>query len=218
MEVIALREPTVSQNEAQQNLPTQTFADFLFASLLSSVTRRSKAAAKRVEVLRELHQKGLLEELETALIRYDTALRLFLRQRLDLFEALVKVTRAIPKECRSDKWLWRELMRVMGFAPSLHHLCDKSLRHLRRSARRVANLVADDDPNLVRAIARAYATGVLKFADKLPTIRTDGVEREVSEMLSKLAAYFAAGHLWVLARLRETLDKLEAYWKTMHGR
>jgi len=216
--VIVVREPTVSQNEAQQDLPTQTFADFLFASLLSSVSRRSKAAAERVKILRELRQKGLLEELETALVRYDTSLRLFLRQRLDLFEALVKVTRAIPKQYRNDKWLWRELMRVMGFAPSLHHLCDKSLRHLRRSARKVANLVADDDPNLVRAIARAYATGVLKFADKLPTVRTDGVEREVSEMLSKLAAYFAAGNLWVLARLRETLDKLEAYWKTMHSR
>ena len=205
------------QRETQSELPT-SLADFLFVSALSAATRRSKAAAERVKILRELRQKGLLDELETALIRYDTALRLFLRQRLDLFEVLVKVTRAIPKECRSDKWLWRELMRVMGFAPSLHHLCDKSLRHLRRSARKVANLVADDDPNLVRAITRAYATGVLKFGDKLPTVRVDGVEREVSEMLSKLAAYFAAGHLWVLARLRETLDRLEAYWKTIHGR
>ena len=215
--MIALREPTVSQNEAQQNLPTPTFADFLFASLLSSVSRRSKAAVGRQQILCALRQKGLLEELETALTRYDAAVRLFLRQRLDLFEALVKVTRAIPKQYRNDRWLWRELMRVIGFAPSLHHLCDKSLRHLRRSARRVANLVADDDPNLVRAIARAYATGVLKFADKLPTVRTDGVEREVSEMLSKLATYFASGHLWVLARLRETLDRLEEHWKALRS-
>ena len=205
------------QRETQSELPT-SLADFLFVSALSAATRRSKAAAERVKILRELRQKGLLEELETALVRYDTSLRLFLRQRLELFEALVKVTRAIPKQYRNDRWLWRELMRVIGFAPSLHHLCDKSLRHLRRSARRVANLVADDDPNLVRAIARAYATGVLKIGDKLPTVRVDGVEREVNEMLSKLAAYFAAGHLWVLARLRETLDRLEAYWKTIHGR
>jgi len=204
------------QRETQSELPT-SLADFLFVSALSAATRRSKAAAARVEILRELRQKGLLDELETALTRYDTAVRLFLRQRLDLFEALVKVTRAIPKQYRNDRWLWRELMRVMGFAPSLHHLCDKSLRHLRRSARRVANLVADDDPNLVRAIARAYATGVLKFGDKLPTVRVDGVEREVSEMLSKLASLYAAGHLWVLARLRETLDKLEEHWKALHS-
>jgi len=204
------------QRETQSELPT-SLADFLFVSALSAATRRSKAAAERVKILRELRQKGLLEELETALVRYDTSLRLFLRQRLELFEALVKVTRAIPKQYRNDRWLWRELMRVMGFAPSLHHLCDKSLRHLRRSARKVANLVADDDPNLVRAIARAYATGVLKIGDKLPAVRSDGVEREVSEMLSKLASLYAAGHLWVLARLRETLDKLEEHWKALHS-
>jgi len=215
--VIALREPTVSPNEAQQNLPTTTFADFLFASLLSSVTRRSKAAAERLKILRELRQKGLLEELETALTRYDTAVRLFLRQRLELFQTFVKVARAIPKEHRDDKWLWRELMRVSGFSPEFHHLADKSLRHLRRQARKIANLVCDDDPNLSRAILQAYETGLLKLADKLPSVRSDGVEREVSEMLSKLASLYAAGHLWVLARLRETLDKLEEHWKALHS-
>ena len=213
-----MREPTVSQNEAQQDLPTTTFADFLFASLLSSVSRRSKAAAERLKILRALRQKGLLEELETALTRYDVAVRLFLRQRLELFQTLVKVARAMPKECRSDRWLWRELMRIAGFSPEFHHLADKSLRHLRRQARKLANLISDDDPNLSRAILQAYETGLLKIGDKLPTVRVDGVEREVSEMLSKLAAYFASGHLWVLARLRETLERLEVYWKTMHGR
>jgi len=212
-----VREPTVSPNEAQQDLPTPTFADFLFASLLSSVTRRSIAAAERVEILRELRQKGLLEELETALTRYDTAVRLFLRQRLELLQTFVKVARAIPKEHREDRWLWRELMRVSGFSPEFHHLADKSLRHLRRQARKIANLVSDDDPNLSRAILQAYATGVLKLGDKLPFVRTDGVEREVSEMLSKLASLYAAGHLWVLGRLRETVDKLEEHWKALHS-
>ena len=216
--MIALREPTVSQNEAQQDLPTTTFADFLFASLLASVTRRSKAAERRMEILRKLRQRGLLDELEASLVCYDRAIRLFLSRRVKLLEVFIKVARAIPKEWREDKWLWRELMRVSGFAPEFHHLADKSLRHLRRQARKIANLVSDDDPNLSRAILEAYETGVLKIGDKLPAVRSDGVEREVNEMLSKLAAYFAAGHLWVLARLRETLDRLEAYWKTIHGR
>ena len=217
MEVIALREPTVSQNEAQQDLPTTTFADFLFASLLSSVTRRSKATEKRMEVLRKLRQRGLLDELEASLVRYDSSLRLFLRQRLELCQVFIKVARAIPKEWREDKWLWRELMRIAGFSPEFHHLADKSLRHLRRQARKIANLVSDDDPNLSRTILEAYATGVLKLGDKLPSVRADGVEKEVSEMLAKLAAYYAAGHLWVLARLRETLDRLEEHWKTLRS-
>ena len=212
-----MHEPTVSRNEARQDLPTTTFADFLFASPLSSATRRSKAAEERLKILRELRQKGLLEELETALVRYDTSVRLFLKQRLDLLETLIKVMRAIPKECRADKWLWREIMRTVAFTPLFHHLADKSLRHLRRQARKLANFVSDDDQNLSRAILQAYATGVLKLGDKLPAVRTDGVELEVSEMLSKLAAYYAAGHLWVLSRLRETLDRLEEHWKALHS-
>ncbi|MCS3919801.1 hypothetical protein Q2T83_03840 [Fervidibacter sacchari] len=212
-----MREPTVSQNEAQQDLPTTTFADFLFASLLSSVTRRSKAAEERVKILRNLRQRGLLDELEASLVGYDSSLRLFLSRRVKLLEVFIKVARAIPKEWREDKWLWRELMRVSGFAPEFHHLADKSLRHLRRQARKIANLVSDDDPNLSRAILEAYATGVLKLGDKLPSVRADGVEKEVSEMLAKLAAYYAAGHLWVLARLREMLDRLEEHWKALRS-
>jgi len=170
-----------------------------------------------MEILRKLRQRGLLDELEASLVRYDSALRLFLRQRLELCQVFIKVARAIPKEWRDDKWLWRELMRVSGFSPEFHHLADKSLRHLRRQARKIANLVCDDDPNLSRAILQAYETGLLKLADKLPSVRSDGVEREVSEMLSKLASLYAAGHLWVLARLRETLDKLEEHWKALHS-
>jgi hypothetical protein len=73
------------------------------------------------------------------------------------------------------------------------------------------------DANLSRAIVRAYPSGIVKIGDRLPSARVDGVEREVCEALSKLAAYYASGHYWILGRLRETLAQLEEHWKQLHG-
>jgi len=111
--------------------------------------------------------------------------------------------------------LWRLIIREID--PSLLHYYWKSLRHLSRLARKLASITADDDTQLVRAISEAYDTGVLKFSDRLPHPRSDGVEREVAEMLTKLAAYYAAGNLWVLGQLRELMEQLEAHWRRMHS-
>jgi hypothetical protein len=100
---------------------------------------------------------------------------------------------------------------------TLSHAYAKSLRHLRRLARKLADITADDDPRLVRAMALAHETGLLQWADHLPHPRADSVEHEVAETLGKLVAYYASGHYWVLARLRETVAQLEEHWKQLHG-
>ena len=204
-------EVSVMQQDSQPINPADLFA-------VVSLLRRSKLAEARAKILLDLKRKGLLAELQKALNDYDMAVRVFLLKRLGVVEALVKVTKSIPKEYRNDKWLWRELMRSVGFDPALYvSPIHKSLRHLRRQARKLADIVRDDDPNLSRAILKAYATGVVKIADRLPHPRSDGVEREVAEMLSKLASLYAAGHFWVLSRLREVTEKLEEHWKSLHS-
>jgi len=165
---------------------------------------------ERQRILDELQAKGLLEELRQALNLLDRGTQLFLVSRRQALEALFKVTKAIPKEWRSDRWLWREIMGET--IETLPHAF-KSLRHLRRLARKLATMTTDDDHHLVRALSKAYETGVLKLADRLPHPRSDGVEREVAEMLSKLAAYYAAGNYWVLGQLREFMEQLEEHWQ-----
>jgi len=167
---------------------------------------------ERQRILNDLHAKGLLDELRQALSALDKGTQAFLASRRMALEALFKITKAIPKEWRSDRWLWREIMAVIGYQ-DLPHAYEKSLRHLRRLARKLATMATDDDPHLVRALSVAYETGVLKLAERLPHPRTDGVEREVAEMLSKLAAYYAAGETWVLGRLRELVEELNEHWQ-----
>lgn len=70
---------------------------------------------------------------------------------------------------------------------------------------------------MTRAIALAHETGILQWADHLPHPRTDGIEHEVAEMLGKLAACYAAGSDWVLGRLRELMNELEALWQARYG-
>jgi len=168
---------------------------------------------ERQRILDALHAKGLLDELRQALYVLDRGTRLFLWSRRRALEALFKVTLAIPKEWRSDRWLWRDIMTATGYH-DFPHAYEKSLRHLRRLARKLATMTTDDDPQLVRALSAAYDTGVLKLAERLPHPRTDGLEREVAEMLAKLAAYYAAGETWVWGRLRELMEQLEANWQT----
>jgi hypothetical protein len=112
--------------------------------------------------------------------------------------------------------MWREIMGATVYQ-NLSHGYEKSLRHLRRLARKLADLTPDDDPRLTRALALAHETGLLRWADHLPHPRTDGTEHEVAEMLSRLTVCFASGHYWVLARLRETVERLEEHWKQLHG-
>jgi hypothetical protein len=163
-------------------------------------------------VLKDLQEKGLIDELRQALYVFDRGTRLFLWSRRKALEALFKITRAIPKEWRSDRWLWRAIMEMTGYQ-DFPHAYEKSLRHLRRLARKLAAVAMDDDAQLVTAIEKTYETGVLKLADRLPHSRTDGLEREVAEMLAKLAAYYAEGNYWVLGRLRELLEQLETNWQ-----
>jgi len=170
---------------------------------------------ERQRILRDLHEKGLLNELRQALSALDKGTQLFLVSRRLALEALFKVTKAIPPEWRSDRWLWREIMGET--IATLPHTYEKSLRHLRRLARKIASVASDDDPHFVRALSTAYETGILKLADRLPHPRSDGTEREVAEMLSKLAAYYAEGNLWVLGQLRELMEQLEAHWRKMHS-
>ena len=168
----------------------------------------------RTQVLESLKEQGLIDEVRNALLYLDEITGYFLRFRRRVLEALFKVAKAIPPNFRSDRWLWRLIVREID--PSLLGYYWKSLRHLSRLARKLASITADDDPNLVRAISIAYDTGVLKFADRLPHPRSDGLEREVAEMLSKLATYYAAGNYWVLGQLRELMEQLEVHWRRMH--
>jgi len=185
------------------------------ASLPSKGRKRAprSLSPERQRILDELHAKRLLDELRRALDALDKGTQLFLVSRRQALEALFKVTKAIPKEWRSDKWLWREIMGET--IETLPHAF-KSLRHLRRLARKLATMTSDDDPQLATAIGKAYDTGVLKLAERLPHPRLDGVEREVAEMLSKLAALYSSGNYWVLGQLRELMEHLEAHWQKMH--
>ena len=179
-------------------------------------SRKPDLALQRQWLLAELQNKGLLRELQKALDLLDQSTRFFLHSRILVLEALFRITKALPKEWRSDRWMWREIMGATVYQ-TLSHAYEKSLRHLRRLARKLADLTSDDDPRLTRALALAHETGLLRWADHLPHPRTDGVEREVAETLGKLIAYYATGHYWVLARLRETVERLEEHWKQLHG-
>ena len=184
------------------------------SSLPMGLTRTAPCslALQRQQLLDALQAKGLIDELRKALNAFDQSTRLFLRSRLWVLEVLFKVTMSIPKEWRSDRWLWRDIMSVTGYQ-DFPHAYEKSLRHLRRLARKLASIASDDDPQLAKALTTAYETGILKLAERLPHPRTDGVEREVAEMLAKLAAYYAEGNYWVLGRLRELLEQLETNWQ-----
>jgi hypothetical protein len=179
-------------------------------------SRKPDLALQRKRLLAELQNKGLLRELQKALDLLDQSTRFFLRSRILVLESLFKIAKTLPKEWRSDRWMWREIMGATVYQ-TLSHAYEKSLRHLRRLARRLADITVDDDPRLTRAFALAHETGLLQWADHLPHPRADGVEHEVAEMLGKLAGYYAAGHYWVLARLRETIAQLEEHWQQLHG-
>jgi len=183
------------------------------ASLPLRLTRPvPRSLSERQRILQELKEKGLLDELRKAFYVFDRGTRLFLWSRRQALEALFQVTKAIPAEWRSDRWLWREIMAATGYQ-DFPHAYEKSLRHLRRLARKLATVALDNDAQLVTAIGKAYETGVLKLAERLPHLRTDGLEREVAEMLSKLAAYYASGETWILGRLRELMEQLEEHWQ-----
>jgi len=175
------------------------------------MTMTDEQRITRKQVLESLKAQGLIDEVRQALLYADEVTGYFLRFRRRALEALFRLAKAIPPELRSDRWLWRLIVREID--PSLLGYYWKSLRHLSRLARKLASVTADDDTQLVRAISVAYDTGVLKFADRLPHPRVDGVEREVSEMLSKLASYYASGNFWVLGKLRELMEQLEANWQ-----
>jgi hypothetical protein len=178
--------------------------------------RKHDLSLQRQQLLLELRNKGLLRELQKALDLLDQSTRFFLRSRILVLESLFKITKTLPKEWRNDRWMWREILGATVYQ-TLSHAYEKSLRHLRRLARKLADLTPDDDPRLVRAMALAHETGLLQWADHLPHLRADGVEHEVAETLGKLVAYYATGHYWVLARLRETVERLEEHWKQLHG-
>jgi len=183
------------------------------SSLPVGLTRTvPRSLSGRQRILQELKEKGLLDELRQALYVLDRGTRIFLWSRRRALEVLFKITKAIPKEWQSDRWLWRAMMEMLGYQ-DFPHAYEKSLRHLRRLARKLATMTTDDDPYLVRALSIAYETGILKLANRLPHPRLDGVEREVAEMLAKLAAYYIAGEAWVLGRLRELVDELEKHWQ-----
>jgi hypothetical protein len=179
-------------------------------------SRKPNLNLQRQQLLAELQNKGLLRELQKALNLLDQSTRLFLCSRVSALEVLFKIAKALPKELRSDRWVWREIMGMTVYQ-TLSHAYEKSLRHLRRLARKLADLTPDDDPRLTRALALAHETGLLQWADHLPHPRTDGIEHEVAEMLARLSGYYATGHYWVLARLRETIAQLEEHWRQMHG-
>jgi hypothetical protein len=179
-------------------------------------SRKPDLAFQRQRLLAELQKKGLLRELQKALDLLDQSTRFFLHSRILVLESLFKIAKTLPKEWRSDRWMWREIMGMTVYQ-TLSHAYEKSLRHLRRLARKLADITPDDDPRLTRAFALAHETGVLRWADHLPHPRADGVEHEVAETLGKLVAYYASGHYWVLARLRETVTQLEEHWKQLHG-
>jgi hypothetical protein len=179
-------------------------------------TRKPDLALQRQQLLAKLQSEGLLDDLRKALDLLDQSTRLFIRSRILALEVFFKIAKTLPKEWRSDRWLWREIMGMTVYQ-TLSHAYEKSLRHLRRLARKLADITVDDDPRLTRALALAHETGLLQWADHLPHLRADGVEHEVAEILGKLVAYYASGHYWVLARLRETVTQLEEHWKQLHG-
>jgi hypothetical protein len=179
-------------------------------------SRKPDLAFQRQRLLAELQNKGLLRELQKALDLLDQSTRLFLRSRILVLEVFFKIAKTLPKEWRHDRWIWREIMGATVYQ-TLSHAYERSLRHLRRLARKLANLTPDDDPRLVRALTLAHETGLLQWADHLPHPRADGVEREVAEAVGRLVTYYATGHYWVLARLRETVERLEEHWKQLHG-
>jgi hypothetical protein len=179
-------------------------------------SRKPNLNPQRQRLLAELQSKGLLRELQKALDLLDQSTRFFLRSRILVLEVFFKIAKTLPKEWRNDRWLWREIMGATVYQ-TLSHAYEKSLRHLRRLARKLADLTSDDDPRLTRALALAHETGLLQWADHLPHPRMDGIEHEVAEMLGKLAAYYAAGNDWVLGRLRELMNELEAYWQAKYG-
>jgi len=166
---------------------------------------------QRQQVFESLKSQGLIDELRQSLLYLDEVTGYFLRFRRLALEALFRLAKAIPPDLRHDRWLWRLIMREID--PSLLGYCWKNLRHLCRLARKLAAIATDDDAQLARALCKAYETGVLKLADRLPHPRLDGAEREVAEMLSKLAALYAAGNFWVLGKLRELMEQLEANWQ-----
>jgi hypothetical protein len=178
--------------------------------------RKPDLASQRQQLLARLQEAGLLGNLQKALDWLDQSTRLFLRSRILVLEVFFKIAKTLPKELRSDRKIWRSLMGMTVYQ-TLSHAYEKSLRHLRRLARKLADLTPDDDPRLARAMALAHETGLLQWADHLPHPRTDGIEHEVAEMLGKLAAYYAAGNDWVLGRLRELMNELEAHWQKRHG-
>jgi hypothetical protein len=178
--------------------------------------RKPDLASQRRQLLAKLQSEGLLDDLRKALDWLDQSTRLFLRSRIFVLEVFFQIAKTLPKEWRSNKWLWREVMGATVYQ-TLSHAYERSLRHLRRLARKLADLASDDDPRLPRAMALAHETGILQWADHLPHPRTDGIEHEVGEMLGKLAAYYAAGNDWVLGRLRELMNELEAHWQKRHG-
>jgi hypothetical protein len=179
-------------------------------------SRKPDLALQRKQLLAKLQSEGLLDDLRKALDWLDQSTRLFLRSRILVLEVFFKIAKSLPQEWRSDRWVWREIMGATVYQ-TLSHAYEKSLRHLRRLARRLADITLDDDPRLTRALALAHEAGLLRWADHLPHSRTDGIEREVAEMLARLAGYYASGHYWVLARLRETVERLEEHWKQLHS-
>ncbi|MFZ8853408.1 MAG: hypothetical protein ACO2PL_15090 [Armatimonadota bacterium] len=178
--------------------------------------RKPDLASQRQQLLKQLQDEGLLDDLRKALDWLDQSTRLFLRSRILVLEVFFKIAKTLPKEWRSDRWMWREIMGATVYQ-TLSHAYAKSLRHLRRLARKLADLTVDDDPRLTRALALAHETGLLQWADHLPHPRTDGTEHEVAEMLSRLVACFAAGNDWVFGRLREVTAELEVHWRERHG-
>jgi hypothetical protein len=179
-------------------------------------SRKPDLAFQRQQLVAKLQSEGLLDDLRKALDLLDQSTRFFLRSRILVLEVFFKIAKTLPKEWRNDRWVWREIMGMTVYQ-TLSHAYAKSLRHLRRLARKLADLASDDDPRLTRAMALAHKTGILQWADHLPHPRTDGIEHEVAEMLGKLAAYYAAGNDWVLGRLRELMNELEAHWQKRHG-
>jgi hypothetical protein len=196
------------------NLPLEVLKKMPYDAVEKSL--KPDLALQRKRLLAELQSKGLLRELQKALDLLDQSTRLFLRSRISVLEVFFKIAKTLPKEWRHNRWLWREIMGMTVYQ-ILSHAYEKSLRHLRRLARKLADLTPDDDPRLVRAMALAHETGLLQWADHLPHPRADSVEHEVAETLGKLVAYYASGHYWVLARLRETVAQLEEHWKQLHG-
>jgi len=175
------------------------------------MTMTDEQRITRKQVFENLKEQGLIDEVRQMLLYADEITGYFLRFRRLALEALFRLVKAIPPDLRHDRWLWRLIMREID--PSLLNYYWKSLRHLSRLVRKLASITTDDDTQLVRAISVAYDTGVLKFADRLSHSRKDGLEREVAEMLSKLAAYYASGETWILGRLRELMEELEAHWQ-----